>query len=192
MERQIYSEDVVYGRSLGAGGLDRQRPARIQFVLDMRERTPVTTGFAILAKAEDNMPGVYRWAAAIGDGSATFVALESNELTITLKDPAASAGTIFYLVLTYDGQTLSLFVNGDPQGGVAAGYAPNAAQVLWIGAGAPFSPRRPQPPGPDPANPDPASPLFPFVGAIQDVAIYKVALQPLTILTHFNNGKGNA
>ncbi len=160
-------------------------PHAYRSVLDMRERTPVTTGFAIFAKADDTMPGVYRWAAAIGDGSATFVPLESNEMTITLKDPAASAGTIFYIALTYDGQTLSLFVNGDPQGGVAAGYAPNAAQVLWIGAGTPYSPRRTQP-----AGPDAASPLFPFVGAIQDVAIYKIALDPETIGTHFRNGNG--
>jgi hypothetical protein len=165
-------------------------PHAWRFVLDMREISPVTTGFGIFAKAEDNMPGVYRWAALVGDGSTAFVPLESNEMTITLKDPAASAGTTFYLALTYDGQTLSLFVNGDPQGGVASGYAPNAAQVLWIGAGTPYSPRRPQPPGPDPANPDPASPLFPFVGAIQDVAIYNVALEPGIIQTHFHNGQG--
>jgi hypothetical protein len=162
-------------------------PHAYRFVLDMREHDPVTTGFAIFAKAEDNMPGVYRWAAAIGDGSATFVPLESNEMTITLKDPAALAGTVFYIAVTYDGQTLSLFVNGDPQGGVAAGYAPNAAQVLWIGAGTPYSPPRTQPADTD----NPASPLFPFVGAIQDVAIYKIALDSETIGTHFRNGQGN-
>jgi hypothetical protein len=113
------------------------------------------------------------------------VPIESNELTITLKDPAASAGTTFYLVLTYDGQTLSLFADGVPLGQVTAGYAPNAAQVLWIGAGTPYSPRRTQP-----AGPDPASPLFPFVGAIQDVAIYSTVLPLSTILTHFHNGQG--
>jgi hypothetical protein len=40
------------------------------------------------------------------------------------------------------------------------------------------------------AGPDPASPLFPFVGAIQDVAIYKIALDPVTIATQFDNGNG--
>ncbi len=160
-------------------------PHAFRFVLDMRERTPITTGFAIFAKADDNAPGMYRWAAALGDGSPTFVALESDELTITLKDPTASAGTTFYLALTHDGQTLSLFVNGDPMGQVTAGYAPNAAQGLWIGAGTPYSPPRTQP-----AGPEPASPLFPFVGAIQDVAIYKVALPLSTIRTHFRNGQG--
>jgi hypothetical protein len=35
-----------------------------------------------------------------------------------------------------------------------------------------------------------ASPLFPFVGAIQDVAIYSDVLPDSVILTHFNNGSG--
>jgi hypothetical protein len=166
-------------------------PHAWRFVLDMRERTPATTGFAIFAKADDNAPGMYRWAALVGDGSPTFVPIESTEQTITLKDPAASEGTTFYLALTFDGQTLTLFVNGVQQGQAPSGYKPNAAQVLWIGAGTPYSPRRMHPAG-QPPGPDPASPLFPFVGAIQDVAIYQAALPPLTILTHFNNGKGNA
>jgi hypothetical protein len=36
----------------------------------------------------------------------------------------------------------------------------------------------------------PASPLFPFLGAIQDVAIYGEALDSTTILQHFNDGIG--
>jgi hypothetical protein len=162
-------------------------PHEYRSVLDMRERTPVSTGFAIFAKADDNAPGSYRWAAALGDGTTTFVPVESSELTITLKDPAAAAGTVFYIALTYDAasQALALFVNGDLQGQTSSGYAPNAAQVLWIGAGTPYTPRRTQP-----AGTDPASPLFPFVGAIQDVAIYKVALPQSTLQTHFRNGNG--
>jgi Concanavalin A-like lectin/glucanases superfamily len=162
-------------------------PQAWRFVLDSRELSPVTTGFGIFAKADDNQPGVYRWAAVIGDGSSAFIPLESTELTITLKDPASPAGMTFYLALTYDStsQTLTLFVNGDQHGQVTSAYAPNATQPLWIGAGSPYVPRRTQP-----AGPDPASPLFPFVGAIQDVAIYKIALAPGTILTHFNNGNG--
>jgi hypothetical protein len=62
---------------------------------------------------------------------------------------------------------------------------PNTTQPLWIGAGAPYVTRRTQP-----AGPDPASPLFPFVGAIQDVAIYSDVLPDSVILTHFNNGSG--
>jgi hypothetical protein len=33
-----------------------------------------------------------------------------------------------------------------------------------------------------------ASPLFPFVGAIQDVAIYNAALASDVILRHYHNG----
>jgi hypothetical protein len=36
----------------------------------------------------------------------------------------------------------------------------------------------------------PGSPLSPFVGAIQDVAIYSAALAPDVIVTHYNNGSG--
>jgi Concanavalin A-like lectin/glucanases superfamily len=167
-------------------------PHAWRVVLDMRERLPVTTGFAIFAKADDNPSSIYSWAAVLGNGSPTFTPLDGTEATITLKDPAAAVGTVFHLALTYEDadQTLKLFVNGDKHGETTSAYMPNAAQVLWIGAGAPFVARRPQPAGPDPANPDPASPLFPFVGAIQDVAIYKIALDPGTIVTHFHNGTG--
>jgi hypothetical protein len=92
-----------------------------------------------------------------------------------------------YLVLTYDSssQTLTLFVNNEQAGEITSAYAPNATQPMWIGAGSPYIPRRTQP-----AGPDPASPLFPFVGAIQDVAIYNVVLDSVAMDTHFSNGKG--
>jgi hypothetical protein len=35
-----------------------------------------------------------------------------------------------------------------------------------------------------------AGPLFPFVGALQDVAIYSKAFGPDVILTHLHNGSG--
>ena len=162
-------------------------PHAWRFVLDSREISPVTTGFGIFAKADDNAPGMYRWAAVIGTGGATFTALDNTELPITLKDPAAPAGMTFYLVLTYDSvsQTLTLFVNNERAGQINSAYAPNATQPMWIGAGSPYIPRRTQP-----AGPDPASPLFPFVGAIQDVAIYSAVLDSVAMNTHFNNGKG--
>jgi hypothetical protein len=163
-------------------------PHAWRFVLDMREQTPITTGFAIYAEADDNAPGMYRWAAIIGDGSSKFRFLNNTEAPVTLKDPAGT-GTVVYLTLTYNSgsQTLTLFVNGASVGQLTqVGYAPNAAQVLWIGAGSPYVPRRTQPADPNVL----ASPLFPFVGAIQDVAIYKTVLSDLAILTHFHNGQG--
>jgi Concanavalin A-like lectin/glucanases superfamily len=165
-------------------------PSAWRFVLDMREQTPVTTGFGILAQAIDDAPGMYRWAAIIGDGSSSFQLLENTEAPITLKDPAAAAGTIVYLTLTYNAgsKTLTLFVNGASVGQLTqVGYMPNAAQVLWIGAATAYEPRRTQPADPNVV----ASPLFPFVGAIQDVAIYSDVLADSVIVTHFNNGSGN-
>jgi hypothetical protein len=162
-------------------------PQALRSVLDSREFSPATTGFGIFAQADDNQQGVYRWAAVVGNGSADFTTLASEELTITLKDPAAAAGTTFYLAVAYDAssQTLTLFVNGQQHGQVTAvAYVPNTTQPLWIGAAAPYVPRRPQPDGAA------GSPLFPFVGAIQDVAIYQAVLPTGTILTHFHNGSG--
>jgi hypothetical protein len=63
---------------------------------------------------------------------------------------------------------------------------PNTTKPLWIGAGVPCVPLRPQALGVL------AGPLFPFVGAIQDVAIYNAALASDVILTHYQNGNGVA
>jgi hypothetical protein len=155
-------------------------------VLDARDNNP-STGFAIFAKADDNAPGVYHWNAMIGNGTG-FTAVESADPPITLKDPSSAAGTSFYLAVTYDGpsQTLTLFVDGLPSGPAvtSAVYVPNTTKPLFIGAGVPFGLQRPQPAGVV------AGPLFPFVGALQDVAIYNAALAPGVILTHLHNGSG--
>jgi hypothetical protein len=171
-------------------GWSADDPHAWRFVLDMRDFNPCT-GIALFARAEDGQPGVYRWVGVVGNGgsgTAGFDIVPSNELEITLN----SAGTPVdptHLALTYDAlsQTLTLFVNGEPQGtATSIAYMPDSTQPLWIGAGGPYVPRRPQPAGVA------GSPLFPFVGAIQDVAIYGAALQPGDILTHFQNGSGNA
>jgi hypothetical protein len=78
-----------------------------------------------------------------------------------------------------------LYVDGErgPEVNPAA-YVPNTTQPLWFGAGAPYEPLRPQAAGVV------ASPLFPFVGAIQDVAVYNAALTSDVILRHFHCGNG--
>jgi len=161
-------------------------------VLDARDLNPSCTGFAIIARADDNAPGIYHWMAVIGNGgmgNAGFTTATSADPPITLNDPTTpGGGTTFYLAVTFDGtnQRLTLFVNGEQSGPVvtSAVYVPNTTQPLWIGAGVPFAPRRPQAAGVI------AGPLFPFVGALQDVAIYSKALDPDVILTHFHNGSG--
>ena len=102
-------------------------------------------------------------------------------------------GQPVYLALTYDApnQTLTLFVNGGGEGGgttklPGVSYMPNTTQPLWIGAAASYVPRRPQPDG------TLGSPLFPFVGAIQDVAIFRDILAPADIATRFRNGSGTS
>jgi hypothetical protein len=160
-------------------------PNAFRFVLDMRDFSPVTAGFGICAKTIDGQPGAYQWRGIIGDGSAAFMFADS-EVTVALTDSPGSATTVAYLALTYDAakKTLTLFVNADQQAqAVNVGYAANTVQPLWIGAGAPYVQRRPS----DLAV---TSPLFPFVGAIQDVAIYSDALDATDIRKHFNNGNG--
>jgi hypothetical protein len=156
-----------------------------RFVLDSRDINP-GTGFALFAKVEDDLSANYRWAGMIGNGGAGadgFSIVTTVEGTIPLGSTEPT-----YLALTYDGMTLTLFVDGQSRGTVTppTPYMPNSTQPLWIGAAAPYVPRRPQPAGVV------GSPLFPFVGAIQDVAIYSAALGPDTILLHFHNGQGSA
>ena len=161
-----------------------------RFVLDARGFDPCT-GFGLLAHADDGQSGVYHWQAIIGNGgsgTAGFTYAIGDDPPITLNDPSLPSGITYHLVVTYDGpsQTLILFVDGEQRGPkvTPVTYAANTAQPLWIGAGAPYVPLRPQGPGVL------AGPLFPFEGAIQDVAIYNTALTSDVILTHYHNGNG--
>ena len=169
---------------------DKNAPHAWRAVLDARELNPSCTGFAIIARADDNAPGVYHWMAVIGNGgtgAAGFTTAIGAD-PIPLKDPSMPAGSSVYLAVTYDGpsQTLTLFVDGLQSGSVvtSAVYVPNTTKPLWIGAGVPYAPMRPQAAGVI------AGPLFPFVGALQDVAIYSKALGSDVILTHLHNGSG--
>jgi hypothetical protein len=170
---------------------DASAPHAWRFVLDSRDFSPCT-GFGILAKADDGMPGVYHWQAIIGNGgsgAAGFTFATSDAPPISLKDSSLPAGITYHIAVTYDGpsQTLILFVDGEQRGPkiTPAVYIANTTKPLWIGAGAPYVPLRPQPPGVV------AGPLFPFFGAIQDVAIYNAALASDVILLHFHNGNGS-
>ena len=169
---------------------DANAPHAYRSVLDSRDTAAGGTGFSVYAKADDGQPGVYHWEAAIGNGGAAFTLATSDDPPITLDDPSLPAGVTYYLAVTYDGpsQTLILFVDGEQRGPKInpAVYVPNTTQPLWIGAGAPYGPIRPQAPGVV------AGPLFPFVGAIQDVAVYNAALTSDVVLLHYHNGNGVA
>jgi hypothetical protein len=130
---------------------------------------PASAGFVLFA-SPDNL-----WSAAVGTGTQFATATTSSNQTIV-------QGSLYFLVVTYDGNTLTLWVNPadttqPPDGTVAApGYVPVASPVpLFIGTGSPSTP---------------TTPLFPFNGYIQDVAFYDVVLDGKTIETHYLNGSG--
>jgi Concanavalin A-like lectin/glucanases superfamily len=162
----------------------------LRYVMDARDFDPCT-GFGLLARADDGQTGVYHWQAIIGNGgtgTAGFTYATSDDPPITLNDPSLPSGITYHLVVTYNGpsKTLILYVDGEQRGPKVnnAVYKPNTKRPLWIGAGAPYVPLRPQAPGVL------AGPLFAFDGAIQDVAIYKAALSSDVVLTHYHNGNG--
>jgi hypothetical protein len=129
-----------------------------------------STGFGILA-TPNNL-----WSAAVGIGSQFVTVVTGSNQTIV-------QGSLYFLVVTYDGTTLTLRVNPadttqPPDASAAAsGYVPVASPVpLYIGTGRPELP----------------TPLYPFKGRIQDVAFYNVVLDGKTIETHYLNGSGMA
>jgi hypothetical protein len=166
-------------------------PFTFRAVVDCRNDNP-GQGFALYAAPDIGVSGNYHWQAIIGNGGSdptSFTTVTSNDPIVVTAEAQAIP---IYLAVTFDAgsQMLLLFVNGQEAGKtIPATYVFNASQPLWIGAGAPFIPQRGSQPPPPPGTP--ASPLFPWVGAIQDVAIYNVALDSGVIVTHFDNGMGN-
>ena len=127
-----------------------------------------SAGFALVATPEN------LWSFQIGIGSGYPAATIGNNQTIV-------QGSLYFLVVTYDGTTLNLWVNPadttqPPDASIAAsGYVPVPSPVLfYIGQG----------------RPDLPLPRFPFNGRIQDVAFYNVVLDNQTIETHYMNGLG--
>jgi hypothetical protein len=126
------------------------------------------TGFELFA-TPDNL-----WSALIGIGSQDVTVTTGNNQTIV-------QGSLYFLVVTYDGSTLTLWVNPadttQPPDGTAAasGYMPLPSPLpLYIGT----------------ARPDLPTPRYPFNGSIQDVAFYNVVLDGKTIEKHYLNGSG--
>lgn len=103
------------------------------------------------------------WEARIGIDTPTAAAAPAD-------DPPILFGTTDFLAVTYDGMTLSLYVNGDLRGSVEPGpaYVPNSSRPLFIGARE------------DPAG----TPIYPFAGQLQEVAYYSRALDQDEILKH--------
>jgi hypothetical protein len=130
------------------------------------------TGFALYASTGN------LWTAGVGQGGT----LEAVAIATAGNNNQIVQGSLYFLVVTYDGSTLALWVNPadttQPPDGInnsASGYMPPPTSIpFFIGQG----------------RPDLATPLFPFNGWIQDVAFYNVVLDDKTIATHYANGLG--
>jgi hypothetical protein len=131
-------------------------------------------GFALFASTSN------LWEVQIGIGS-QFVSVTTGANQTITQD------SLYFLVVTYDGTNLTLWVNpadtaaGAVAGGggintSASGYVPVPSPIpLYIGQGRPDLT---------------TGPLFPFKGWIQDVAFYNKALDDETIEKHYLNGSG--
>jgi hypothetical protein len=111
------------------------------------------------------------WQAYLYNGSA--------EQSVT--GPLVTVDTTAHLVVTYDGTTLKLYVDGpnddagtpDAQANVGP-YSPNPDAPLRIGMGA--------------THPTGPGPLWPFRGRLQSVAVYKSALDFERVTAHYLRG----
>jgi hypothetical protein len=127
-------------------------------------------GFALFASND-------LWNAAVGDGTTEVAVSPGNNQTIV-------QGSLYFLVMTYDGGTgeLSLWINPadtskgpDAKSPPMTGFLQQPSSIpFFIGNG----------------RPDMPTPQFPFIGWIQDVAFYNTVLDNTTIETHYLNGSG--
>jgi hypothetical protein len=101
--------------------------------------------------------------------------------TITSGQPFFFGAT-YYLAATYDPNALALtlYVEGRKVADVQTSYDANWTGPLYIGVG----------PNQLPNGPENPTLIYPFVGGIQAVAVYKGALSADTIFQHCRNGNG--
>jgi hypothetical protein len=118
----------------------------------------VRQGFSLYANPDN------KWEVFVGDGSTFASAVADGPITL---------GSTDYLTATYDGTTLTLYVNSEQRGSAALAYKANTSHPLSIGQGiaGPFNPG------------------YPFNGQLQEVAYYNTALDHQTVL---NIGLGSA
>jgi hypothetical protein len=101
---------------------------------------------------------------------------QATEAYLEIDDAKLGPGGPWrHLVMTFDGTTITLYVNGDASGpnqtqALPAPYRHNVQQPFRIGTGR------------APADPAPGQP---YVGAIDEVALYGVALDAATVKDHY-------
>ena len=106
------------------------------------------TGVGLYANADN------KWEAVVGDTTTQVFATAGGPISL---------GTTDYLAVTYDGATLTLYVNAEIRGTLAAGFAPTTtpkSTTIGIENGR----------------------HWPFVGQLEEVAYYNAALDHQTIL----------
>lgn len=146
----------------------------IRIFLDSRDASAAPAGFALWVNQSN------QWEAWFGVGAGGFFQVNGG---------AAELGFIAHVVLTFDGTNAAIFINGAKTSSAAsvppgAQFTPNTTVDLVIGVGGPWLPDRLQP------TDQLAFPVFPFLGTIQDVALYDTVLTDADILKHFNDGSG--
>jgi hypothetical protein len=118
----------------------------------------VRRGYSLYANPDN------KWEVFVGDGT---------NFNSVAADGPISLGATDYVVATYDGTTLTLYVNNETRGSAALAFQPNTGNPLAIGQ----------------ALPGAFNPAYPFVGRLEEVAYYNEALDQDTI---FNIGLATA
>ncbi|MBV9221833.1 MAG: LamG domain-containing protein, partial [Methylobacteriaceae bacterium] len=114
-------------------------PAAFRVVVMSRDNSPpIFDGFALFA-GPDNI-----WAVSVSDGASPLQQVKAN-------GPFA-LGLTNHLVATYDGSTLTLYVDGDASSLPNVTYNPNVTKPIYIGTGAPELPLRTSPVVDDPTH----------------------------------------
>jgi hypothetical protein len=150
-------------------------PPAYRMIIDSRDTVGgMAHGYAIGVNNSGN------WEALINVSDGTGVTVAGGVATL-------SAAT--HVVLTFDGKTALIFINGTQASvptvvPVGTTYSPNTTSPFIIGAGLPWLPPR------MPGGPDLSFPLLTFKGTIQDVAFYNTVLSNEDITKHFNDGSG--
>jgi hypothetical protein len=153
---------------------------QVQRAVVVSANTPAGAGWGLLANANN------LWEADVGTGAGNFSAVKSTQ-SVLLPDVNSNNSTYLAMVLDNTG-LLTLWV-----GTASGGLVPTPASQTITFVQEQSAPPPPQQSTATPlfigmGHPELTSGMFPFTGSIQDVAFYNVALDPQTIMSHFNLG----
>ena len=149
-------------------------PGTDQHIVAFRDvQGPVNSGYEINLNRTAGTSQIQGRVCTGGEGGGP----QATEAYLEVADAALGPGGDWrHLVMTFDGSTVTLYVNGDASGPnqkkpVPVAYRRNLQQPLRIGTGR------------APASPAPGQP---YVGAIDEVALYGKALDAATVKDHYS------